>query len=187
MTELQNKSLRLQRSLPKKQISYKPVRYEFRFCSLIAPSSMGISPITNSTNYRIGRARRVLFKKSFLISSWVYYLARKDHYQSISMDKASSIKLAILPARQQMYTLTKAPMAHKTNSKEQFLFKYYNFKFSANLKLEDHLASSSVKQGALVGKRIVEQFPSFSTNILFIKYARLYYPVRDRVFFQILS
>lgn len=187
MTELYNKSMRLRLYLPNKKGSYRPVRYEFRFCSLIAPNSLSVSPLTNSSDYKVGRARRVLFKKSFLISSWVYYLARKDHYQSISIDEASSLKLAILPARQQMYTLTKAPMAHKTNSKEQFLFKYYNFKFSANLKLEDDLASSSIKQGALVGKRTIEQFPSFSTNILFIKYARLSYPVRDLTFFNRLA
>ena len=184
MTELRNKSMKLKSLLPTEKVLYRPVRYEFRFCSLIAPSSLSVSPITNSSNYKVGRARRVLFKKSFLVSSWIYYLARKDHYQSISIDKVSSIKLAILPARQQMYTLTKAPMAHKTNSKEQFLFKYYNFKFSANLKIEDYLASSSLKQGALVGKRVAEEFPSFSTNILFIKYARIYYPVRDNLFFQ---
>ena len=166
---------------------YRPVRYEFRFCSLIAPNSLSVSPITDPSDYKVGRARRVLFKKSFLVSSWIYYLARKDHYQSISIDKANSIKIAILPARQQMYTLTKAPMAHKTNSKEQFLFKYYNFKFSANLKLEDYLVSSCIKQGALVGKRASEHFPSFSTNILFIKYARLIYPVRDRAFFERLA
>ena len=43
------------------------------------------------------------------------------------------------------------------------------FLYSLNLKIEDYLASSCIKQGALVGKRTSEQFPSFSTNILFIK------------------
>jgi ribosomal protein S10 len=38
------------------------------------------------------------------------------------------IKFAFLPIKRKSYTLTKAPMAHKTNSKEQFVFKFFKFK-----------------------------------------------------------
>lgn len=44
--------------------------------------------------------------------------------------KNKSIKFSFLPIKRKSYTLTKAPMAHKTNSKEQFVFKFYKFKAS---------------------------------------------------------
>ena len=75
-------------------------------------------------------------------------------------------------------------MAHKTNSKEQFMFKYYSFKFSARLELEDQLTASCLSQGALIAKVTTDKFPSFGTNIMFLKYARVYYPVKDIMFFR---
>ena len=181
---MHNKIIQTAHIRPSTTSIYHPVRYEFRFCSLISPSSLPVTPITNRSDYRIGKARKVLFKKSFLLSSWLYYLARRDHYKSISADQANSIKLSILPARQRIYTLTKAPMAHKTNSKEQFMFKYYNFKFSARLELEDQLTASCLSQGALIARVTTTKFPSFGTNIMFLKYARIYYPVKDVTFFK---
>lgn len=83
--------------------------------------------------------------------------------------------------------MTKAPMAHKTNSKEQFMLKYYNFKFSARLELEEQLTASCLAQGALIARVSTSKFPSFGTNILFLKYAKIYYPVKDAVFFKNLS
>ena len=118
----------------------------------------------------------MLFKKSYLLASWFYYLARKDSYSNIPVNQSKGPRLAILPSRQTIYTLTKAPMAHKTNSKEQFLFKYYNFKLSADLFLESRYVPSSAEQGALVLRTVEDHFPVFETNVLFLKYARIIYP-----------
>jgi len=83
-----------------------------------------------------------------------------------------------------MYTLTKAPMAHKTNSKEQFLFKYYNFKFSATLDLDHDFVPTTISQGAFTLNLLEKKFPSFGTNFLFLKYSRVKYPMRDTSFFS---
>ena len=64
------------------------------------------------------------------------------------------------------------------------MFKYYNFKFSARLELEDQLTASCLSQGALIARVTTTKFPSFGTNILFLKYARIYYPVKDVTFFK---
>ena len=103
------------------------------------------------------------------------------------MENSKSLKLSILPARQQIYTLTKAPMAHKTNSKEQFLFRYYNFKFSASLNLDTNFVPSSIDQGAFTLSRFLSSFPVFETNVLFLKYARVKYPLLDSKYFQQLT
>jgi ribosomal protein S10 len=92
-------------------------------------------------------------------------------------------RIAILPPTKSMYTLTKAPMAHKTNSKEQFLFKFYNFKFSFNLKTDSELAPTSLAQGAHSLAITKKLFPVFETNMLFLKNYEISYPVCDQNFF----
>ena len=77
-------------------------------------------------------------------------------------------------------------MAHKTNSKEQFLFKYYNFKLSANLTLEPRFIPSSSAEAALALRIVEDKFPVFETNVLFLKYARILYPFSSNRFFQYL-
>lgn len=99
------------------------------------------------------------------------------------MDKAIP-QIAILPCKQRVYTLTKAPMAHKTNSKEQFLFKFYNFKFSISLYLPPRLVPNSITQGAHSLTITRKLFPVFETNLLFLKYYQVSYPVRDRSYFK---
>lgn len=163
------------------------MRYEFRFTSLIAPNSKSPGLFTGQYKPSSSREKRVLFKKSFLIASWFYYLSRREIYDSISLETSKSLKLAILPAKQQIYTLTKAPMAHKTNSKEQFLFRYYNFKFSASLNIDYDFVPSSVLQGAFTLNKFLSSFPTFETNVLFLKYARVKYPLYDLHFFRYLT
>ena len=154
------------------------VRYEFRFASLIAPSHVAQGSILSlgRQDSHVARQKRMLFKKSYLLASWFYYLARKDPYRAMSAGSSKGPKLSILPSRQIIYTLTKAPMAHKTNSKEQFLFKYYNFKLSADLRLEREYVPSSAAQGALALTTLETRFPVFETNVLFLKYAKVLYP-----------
>lgn len=78
-------------------------------------------------------------------------------------------------------------MAHKTNSKEQFLFKYYNFKFSIELKLPLQSAPSTINQGAYSMVLTKELFPVFETNLLFLKYYNVSYSIRDKNFFRYLA
>ena len=102
----------------------------------------------------------------------------------MAVEKSKGPRLAILPSRQVIYTLTKAPMAHKTNSKEQFLLKYYNFKLSADLRLDSAYVPSSVAEGALALQIIENKFPVFETNVLFLKYAKVLYPFSSNHFFS---
>lgn len=74
-------------------------------------------------------------------------------------------------------------MAHKTNSKEQFLFKFYNFKFSFSLKTNPKLAPATISQGAHSLSITKELFPVFETNMLFLKSYEVSYPVHDKNFF----
>lgn len=96
-------------------------------------------------------------------------------------------RIAILPARNSKYTLQKAPMAHKTSSKEQFLFRFYKFKFSFNMEVDDQQVSRSLRQGAYAMEATKELFPVFETNLLFLKSYEITYPTSDVAFFQNLN
>lgn len=158
------------------------VKYSFRFVSLIAPStSESTTRLSDSLTSPL--PRRLLVKRSYLILSWLAYLTAA----APTLKSKAQPRVAILPPRQSMYTLTKAPMAHKTNSKEQFLFKFYNFKFSFTLRNSPHLTPSSILQGAhslIITKKL---FPVFETNLLFLKSYEITYPVYDSNFFSKLS
>lgn len=167
---------------------FKRVRYEFRFTSLIAPGSAVESHSSKSELHANRNGfKRVLLKRSYLVLSWFYYLSLRE-YQGLPKAKSlPTVRLAILPPKQNMYTLTKAPMAHKTNSKEQFLFKHYNFKFSVTLKMPAEMTSSAIGQGAYSMHLVREDFPVFETNLLFLKYAKVSLPCKDSLFFSNLT
>ena len=149
------------------------IRYSFRFTSLIAPTTKYLT--FDEPSYSSDRLpKRLLLKKSYILLSWVSYLSKLGFQKS----KHFNPNIAILPSRHKKYTLTKAPMAHKTNSKEQFLFKFYNFKFSFELRLSQRSLSSTYFQGAYILMLTRELFPTFETNILFLKYYEVSYPIK---------
>lgn len=96
------------------------------------------------------------------------------------------IKFNILPTKRTHYTLTKAPMAHKKNSKEQFCFKYYfvTANFKGNTK-PSHVVNSCDAAAVLL-TIIKNLFPVFSTNVLFIKTSTISFSYSDRNFFNYL-
>jgi hypothetical protein len=154
------------------------IRYSFRFVSLVSPSTSSSDSSSTVSPYS-PLPKRLLVKKSYLILSWLYYMTTSD----ASLKNRRRPRIAILPPTKSMYTLTKAPMAHKTNSKEQFLFKFYNFKFSFSLKTSFKLAPSTVAQGAHSLSITKKLFPVFETNMLFLKSYEISYPVHDKSFF----
>lgn len=163
------------------------VRYEFRFVSLIPPHIPSFINSNNILKNRLGisNTRRPFLKKSYLLLSWFHYLlSDRSNVTQSRLKNPEVLKIAILPAKQNTYTLTKAPMAHKTNSKEQYLFRFYNFKFSINLKPYFHSAISSRVGGAYILNLTNTIFPVFETNLLFLKYYKVNHPLRDIFFFS---
>jgi len=64
-------------------------------------------------------------------------------------------------------------MAHKTNSKEQFMFKFYFFKFSTSVTTDHRTIPLTSNEALLVFYLIKKTFPFFETNLLFLKYYQL--------------
>lgn len=164
------------------------LRFEFRFVSLIAPSLPALHGHREDIVGGVsgGHNKRALLKKSYLLLSWFHYLSlNSSSKHPLFTNKAPKVfKLAVLPSKQNVYTLQKAPMAHKSSSQEQFLFKLYNFKFSVTLALTPALTPSSSSQAAYVLKLTKQIFPFFETNLLFLKYYRITYPFKDNLLFN---
>ena len=91
----------------------------------------------------------------------------------------------MLPATQSFYTITKAPMAHKTRSKEQFIFKFYHFTITFKVNNQVIIASNNTSVKALAHMLMLTKrlFPVFETNLLYLKYYRVLYPLTDQYFF----
>ena len=99
-------------------------------------------------------------------------------------NKNRNIRIAVLPSSRKSYTLQKAPMAHKTNSKEQFLMKFYYFKVSFAGEVVESVNLNSVNKGFYFFFILNKFFPVFDTNLMFLKYYRVTFNVCDRQFFN---
>lgn len=121
----------------------------------------------------------ILIKQSYLILTWLSYTTLGS-----SSIKKKNIKFMTMPIRRKKYTITKAPMAHKTNSKEQYGFKFYFFKATFHSYLEPHMSISSVDFGAFFINNLKKLFPIFSTNLLFLKYYNVNFVVSDFNYFN---
>lgn len=154
------------------------------FAALIPPFSRPNMKL-NLAKHQETKARKVLIKKSYLMLTWFYYMQVS---QPKKVENATQFKvaIAILPARRKLYTLTKAPMAHKTNSKEQFQFKFYFYKLSVKTYFADPSSSrlTDRQSNALFGLRVKKAFPFFETNLMFLKYAKVRFPAADTSFFN---
>ena len=158
----------------------------FRFTSLvrvITPGSINQS-LTASAFRNIELCKtsgRVSAKRSYLIFSWLHYLTTR----SLSREIECRVRISMLPSTQSFYTITKAPMAHKTRSKEQFIFKFYHFviTFKVDPLLMVSSRSTSIESLAYVLILTKQLFPVFETNLLYLKYYRVMYLMLDQSFF----
>lgn len=97
------------------------------------------------------------------------------------------IKFAFLPSTRKTYTLTKAPMAHKTFSKEQFAFKFYKFKVSIRATFEDPFQLTSVDQATTSLLIAKNSFPVFETNMMFLKFYKIQMISSGKHFYSLFS
>ena len=164
-------------------LSTKPdVVYSFSFISLIAPfliNNLRLSTI--SSQLTLGNKNKILLKQSYLVLTWFYYLTLLTQKQS---QNNKSISFSFLPLKLKSYTLTKAPMAQKTRSKEQFAFKFFVFKVSSKNFLSTQKKLSSVDQTLLAVFLTKGSFPVFETNMLFLKTYGVNFRFTDTTYFN---
>ena len=104
---------------------YKRVSYTFY--SLFSPSSVKnlslylnnyVGTNRSSNNDANFRSKKILVKQSYLMLAWFNIVIRNK------ANVKSGCSFSFLPQKSSKFTMTKAPMAHKTFSQEQFVIRY---------------------------------------------------------------
>lgn len=125
----------------------------FNFVSYIPVSSL----LKFNLFTQISKKNKLLLKQSYLFLTWFFYLRQ--------VQKKNYLSIVSLPSNTTIFTTTKAPMAHRKNSKEQYKLKYYNFhvKFFIN---SARLNSNETLYLILFYKK---NFMFLETNLFFLK------------------
>jgi len=162
--------------------------YKILFVSAIPPhytSSLNVFAL-NSWQDDSKLPNKYFIKNSYLILAWFYQLqlitTDKKSLQNVNNKKI--IKFSILPSKRTHYTLIKAPMAHKKNSKEQFEFKFYFIVASFKGLTDSNKVVTSCDAAASLLLLIRRAFPTISTNVLFLKTSRVWFTFHDSNFFN---
>lgn len=165
------------------QFDRPDVIYKFRFVSLIPPFLINDLRLSTLPSHTYSNSNKnLLLKQSYLLFTWFHYL--KNSRLSKSNRARSVIKFSFLPTTRSVYTLIKAPMAHKTNSKEQYVFQTFHFKTSIKTYFNVKIKPSSINQALYVLFMTRQMFPFFETNLLLLKNFSIIISFNDRRFFN---
>jgi hypothetical protein len=170
--------------IPYCSYKHKMLFTTFRFTSLIKVSSTFslYAFRASSLKMRFRSKCRLVAKRSYLLFAWLRYLT--INHQRAPLQQC--VHVVMLPATNSFYTITKAPMAHKTRSKEQLLFKFYHFIVtfrSFQLPVISSITANSANRLARTLWITRRLFPFFETNLVFLKYYQVRYPLQDKYFF----
>jgi len=149
-------------------------RYDFFFVSLLPLlRTQTMQLYYNRLENQLGK--KVFLKKSYLILLWLNYL-------TLQKNTKYTVKATSIQPNTKLYTVVKAPMAHKTNSKEQFLFKYFYFRLRFTVRHSFDMATSRKLRriNCLAGL-----FPVFETNLLFLRFYKVSLPLFPENFFKV--
>ena len=187
----------------KKSTKTSLVQHTLKFGSLFAPHSLKEISLLfrNSTKYNsllVNKPnKKILVKQSYIFLIWISYLSQSG--DSTTSDKKEGKSKSgcpsffIYPFRNYKTTITKAPMAHKTYSQEQFMMRFYKFSISfySNNSVSGHFGDKSYLSGLdkiLYFSHFVRRdMPYVGTNMLFLsKYTVVFYSI-DSSFFSFFS
>lgn len=112
-------------------------------------------------------------KQSYLLFSWFHYLTTPRKSQNNKL----ALSIAYLPNKKKNFTATKAPMAHKTNSKEQFSYAYHKFSVSFKIHALNNRVPSSLNAGLGFALIIKKYFKFFETNLFLAKSVRFFFQI----------
>ena len=162
-----------------KKIKKNSLKYNLRFVSIISPGS-----ITNLRLMQLGSKahdthhNKLVVKQSYLLLTWLVYI------QNSGKKSLTSPSFFIQPRNQTKFTHLKAPMAHKTFSQEQFIFKHYTIVVSFKVMVSEQHVLESINDALFVILSIRDSIPFFNTNLLFLKRINFSFSSSDNSFFK---
>ena len=161
----------------KKKKYNKAVKFNFYFISLISPYVQNNLRFLN--NYK-NSSKKIIVKQSYIILTWFYYLSFLNQNKNTSY----KIKIFIFPVCNKKFTLTKAPMAHKNWSKEQYSFKHYRFKITFFSTISEEWGLTDLNRSTMFILINKKHLPILETNLIFIKKINLFFFFNDFKFFN---
>lgn len=172
-----NKYILLSKTLQNKFLEDKALKIHngFSFVSLTSPFIINNLKL----NYLKKSEKKVFVKQSYILLSWFYYISTFEH-----KDSKKRLKVCTLPSIKKIFTLTKAPMAHRNWSKEQYQFSHFKFKISFNSSLTTQTTIKSVNEAIFFSLIAKKNLFSFETNVFFLKSFTVFFFFTDKRFFN---
>jgi hypothetical protein len=170
------------------------VAHTLKLSTIYIPSSiktvrLNIS-LSSGSRIKAGKSfDKILIKQSYIMLVWLHYLSSFSSTKN-SNPSYNIPSFFIYPCRRQSFTLIKSPMAHKTFSQEQFLYKKYQLSVSFSSQLTSSggvgtLTVCGVGFSTFFLDFILRSMPYISTNLFLIqRYTVIYYST-DPTFFNL--
>nr|ASY95750.1 ribosomal protein S10 [Stylonychia lemnae] len=173
----------------------KDVKLAIRFVSIITPGQIphlsfeSCAPENNNLKIT-SQVNKLYIKQSYLILTWLQY------FKFFKSKNKNKIKFFISKTIFRKFTNTKAPIAHKNWSKEQFQFNYYNFNISASFLLKENFFIkttlnkapqshiNTMEKGLLILLIAQKDLEPAETNLLNAKTIRISIPITDLNYFS---
>lgn len=172
-----NNKLFLLKNIKKSKNFNNNFKIKFIFTSLISPFFLNNLRLNfNYFNYN----KKIYIKQSYILLTWLYYLS----FVNQKKNNKNRIKFFILPIKNNKFTLTKAPIAHKNWSKEQYNFNYYRFIISLKFFLRDENKINSINESLFFILLTKKNFPFFETNLFFLKNVKFFLSFNDHYYFN---
>ena len=116
-----------------------------------------------------------------MVLTWILYLKNSSSNQK-NFKKLNLPSFFVLPKIQKKLTITKSPMAHKTFSQEQYLFKFYTLVVSYSILMEKHSptatgTTTSVNSTNTIVNTTTKKCLSLNSSLLFILKQRTLSPL----------
>lgn len=162
----------------------KKIQYSLSFSSLFSPfvlNKLTFNDLNKLNNN--DKKNKILIKQSYILLTWFYYLS----FTNVKKKTSSTAAVFVAPVKIKKFTATKAPMAHKTNSKEQYKFLYYNFKISFKTFLEidkRYYLHNSIYTNFVFLYLTKKEFFDFETNLFFLKFFTVFINFNDLKYFN---
>jgi hypothetical protein len=159
-----------------KQIK-KNITFNFSFISTLPPfivNNVRFSFNSNSDN------KKLLLKQSYILLTWFFYLT----FIQQNLNNKNLLKFFVMPLIIKKFTLTKAPMAHKNWSKEQYKLQFYKIKITFNVLLKENNDLNSFNKTLLFFFLTKKTLPQLETNLFFLKNFNLILYAKDDNFFN---
>ena len=122
---------------------------------------------------------KLVVKQSYLLLTWLVYI------KNSSKTGSTTPSFFIQPKNQTKFTHLKAPMAHKTFSQEQFMFKHYVIVISFKTLISESQTLNTINDSIFLILSIRNTIPFFNTNLLFLKRINFSFSSKDNTFFKL--